>query len=779
MRILFVGFLASLAAIAPASAQEDELARHLETMQRRVNDPAVPIADRERTAIEVASTLERAAGTAKTPDARRARLDQAADWLNAFNDKNPGHPEEPDFRRRIARIHFTEAESWAFQADLQPTLADPPRRALQSLQKAEAELRDILRPPGPAADSSTAQRVKATLARVLAMSAERDPPGRESLSQAVSLLEDAGDDRTGEDQLLRIDLLRRLGRLDEAERLLKALGEGADPPSPLAMLPVKVRLAIAKRQFDEALKSVNDSGRPIRETAPLAVEIRLAQRDALQPGTARRNAEHEAFDQLLALRDVDPLRYRITLFRLVRVVMEPAANSPPQFWGVLGEGHFLLGEPEQAARLWSVGAARAATERQEELAWDFRFRAAAAWFDAGEFGKAADLWNRVERSTHAAALRPKAGLLRATALRRIWRDDPTMAHRAEYFAALQDQIREFPNDPTAGQARYALGAALEEIGEDSQAIEAFRLVPAGHARRLDALRAIALILRRRLEVHAAIADPDKLRSDQGEAEDQIKTARAEFSADPAAKAELDLDLVRLWLIPNLSTLATARDTLNRLRDGPLREPTRRRADVLQVQRLLREEAFPEAEKLTRTFLDAADESGLEDLAEFVDALASNTTSDVMSRRCGGILDQVVGELRTRPAGEAPELPERLILWKVRSLLFRANSAEARRAAEAIHAEGSTVNLALRADTWLRLGEFARAEQEFRKLGRSAAAGSLSWFAARYGLVVSLTKEGKTAEAGRLIDGTALLAPDLGGPILKQRFEALRKRLPSR
>jgi hypothetical protein len=151
----------------------------------------------------------------------------------------------------------------------------------------------------------------------------------------------------------------------------------------------------------------------------------------------------------------------------------------------------------------------------------------------------------------------------------------------------------------------------------------------------------------------------------------------------------------------------------------------------------------------------------------------------MTRRCGGILDQVVEELRTRPAADAPQRPERLDLWKVRGLLFRADFASARKGAETIRVNGSAPNRALRADTWLRLGDFPRAEQEFRELGQSEASGSLGWFAARYGLAVSLTRQGKSAEAGRLIDGTALLAPDLGSPILRQRFEALRKRLPSR
>ena len=695
------------------------------------------------------------------------------------HEKNPDHPSQREFRRRVASIRFDEAESWARQADLEPTSTEPKRLALQRFREAESELRDLLKPPAP--DDSTTRRVLATLGRLLSEVDDREPSKNSSrLEEALALLENAGEEKTVDDKLLQIDLLRRLGKLDDAERRLKAISQVPQAPPRRLVLPVQVRLAVARQHFDEALKELKATGESLGPIGLLRVETRLAQRKALAPGPQRQEAERGAFEQVEALRDANDLDYRLALFRLTREVNEPASTLPPRFWGVLAEGRFLLGQPDEAARLWTVGAAHAESDRRGEVAWNFRYRAAAAWYDAGKFARAAALFHRIEQSPSAGSLRPKSGLLRSAALRRLWEGEPSPARRRDYLAALHEQIDKFPTDPTAGEARFSLGMAQQENGEESEAMATFEKVPAGHARRLDALRAIALILRRRLEAVAPIGDPELVRQMAQTARNQLEQAQSEFS-DPAARAEIDLDLARLELIPQVSALPDAKRRLDKLRGGPLRPETRTRADVVQVERFLRQELFPEAERQARLVLEAAGDADLIDLAEFVDSLASETTSDVMLKRCGGILEQVADRLRSRsPTTTAPRLRERLGLWKIRGLLFRGDTdSAARQAPSLLKAAEAAPNTRLRADTLLRLGDFPGAERLYRRLGQETDSGSLPWFAARYGLAATLAKKGDSAAAKRLIDGTALLNPDLGGPVLKSRFERLLRRLKAR
>ena len=72
---------------ARQAAQGDELEVHLAAQRKQMEDPKRTLADRARIALELAATLDRAAQTTPSAEARRARWKQAVSLLDDFNSK--------------------------------------------------------------------------------------------------------------------------------------------------------------------------------------------------------------------------------------------------------------------------------------------------------------------------------------------------------------------------------------------------------------------------------------------------------------------------------------------------------------------------------------------------------------------------------------------------------------------------------------------------------------------------------------------------------------------
>ncbi len=64
---------------------------------------------------------------------------------------------------------------------------------------------------------------------------------------------------------------------------------------------------------------------------------------------------------------------------------------------------------------------------------------------------------------------------------------------------------------------------------------------------------------------------------------------------------------------------------------------------------------------------------------------------------------------------------------------------------------------------------------WREVERAVPEATPAWYRARLGTALAYQKLGDGARARQIADLTAALHPDLGGPTLKPRFDALRSK----
>src|SRR4051794_39475096 len=98
--VLFTWLIPAGADAQPAeqTRTDDELKAHLAALGERLANTATEIGVRERLAMEMAATLDRAAISAPTAEDRRARWTEAVEVLDRFSEKNAGHLQEHAFR---------------------------------------------------------------------------------------------------------------------------------------------------------------------------------------------------------------------------------------------------------------------------------------------------------------------------------------------------------------------------------------------------------------------------------------------------------------------------------------------------------------------------------------------------------------------------------------------------------------------------------------------------------------------------------------------------------
>ena len=383
--------------------------------------------------------------------------------------KNPKSPQERHFRLQAAIYLWAQARSWSEQWELSPTDLAAREQAIEALDAVIGRLR-ALEAERPGAMDVTSQNVRFRLARALADRAgfdrEASAERRRREEEALTVLErPATTEKTlqGFAHLLRSELLVRLGNADAARAAWEAASKSKPPPPAESLLEARVSLLLGQKQFDEALRALEASKvEPIARNV-LALRVRLAQRAALS-GKARTAAESEAFRLARSLRDLSKAEGRRAVLSLARALKEPDAGQDPDAWHALAEGYSGLGDPDHASALEARGADRAEALGRHEQAATFRLRAGALLYQAGKYREADPLLSRVVEDPKAGPSRPRAGSLRALARGRALALKRPGATLKDYLAALEYQIHEFPDDPTAGEARWLLGKARLAIG---------------------------------------------------------------------------------------------------------------------------------------------------------------------------------------------------------------------------------------------------------------------------------------------------------------------------
>ena len=115
----FLSFLvvALLLGIVPAQnvsppTSDVDLRAHLETLGKTLDDATVAVGNRERVALDMAATLDRAALSTPNLESRRAYWAEAATTLDTFSERNLGHPMSQSFRVQATVYLWARARTW-------------------------------------------------------------------------------------------------------------------------------------------------------------------------------------------------------------------------------------------------------------------------------------------------------------------------------------------------------------------------------------------------------------------------------------------------------------------------------------------------------------------------------------------------------------------------------------------------------------------------------------------------------------------------------------------
>jgi hypothetical protein len=771
--------------VRPARA-DDELERHIDDLRQQCEDPTTSIGRREVLVLEIAATLDRAGQAAATIDARRSRWTEAIQLLDRFETQNPRHPRAREVQFQAAVYLWALARSWQQQAELDPTNETARAEAMKNLDAAFIRLRAIQETIPPGESELLAQNLRFRIAQTLADRAELDPegsPGRKRFEEdALAALDRVITEPAlrGFAQLLRAELLGRKQRFDEAEEALASAAKIKPAPPPADLLAVRVDILAGRRRFDEAITAIDASPLDSAAKDALAVQLLLSQRAAAASATEQSAAESALFRRVAALRASSAAGTRAVLLELARRLVEPDANQGPEAWEAVAEGAVGWGELIRAGRLEARAAARAEAQGHIEGAAKLRLRAGAYLYQADQFPEADALLTQVFDNPQSGASRSAAGVLRALARGRALALGRPGASMKAYVDALDAQICQFPRDPATSEARWQLGRLRLASSDKAAALDLWSAITPGTPRWADARLAIAQNSQDELDTLLINNDRSRIDARYAEARNFLNES-LELATSALEKADIGLALVRLELTPVAGIPEKARQRCEQLLHASIRSDQRDQARRLHIVALAKLNRFDEAETKAREESSRSRPVDLLATARLLDQAASESESDLRIRRFGLIIRTLLAQEPEGSKELSEEQMAELRLRRCRALLFRGDSEGARRSLNAWNGRVPVADhgfLRDLGDTYFRLEAYVLAIDVERLRQQRLPTGSLLWFESRYRLALAEFGAGKTKDALRLIDATAILHPDLGGGAISEKFVRLRQRIGS-
>jgi hypothetical protein len=756
---------------------------HLAAMRAKVAEPARPMADRERLALETAATLDRAAQGASTVEGRRDYWAQAASFLDAFNAANRGHPRAGECSLQAAVYLWARAQTALTRLNTAPTDAEARTRATEELDEVVRRLRRSIEDPDRTATAlrdNARYRLAQSLRDRSSLEAAGTPTRQHLVEEALGTLPEpkSSDPLAGYVALLRSEVLADLGRYAAALLAADAAAKAHLTPQPQQLLEAQLRALTGLMRFDEARTRLEAANLDATSKALLAVPVHLGRRNALPEGLARDRAEVEAIQAVQVVRRAGGDAAHAALLALARGMDRPGKAAEAVAWETLAEGRLLLGEAGQAGQLLMEGAAVAESRGKLVPALELRYRAAAVFYQAQKLGPAETVLDTIVEHPGAGPLRAKASLLLCV----VAGKDAELRSSADagrrYVAALEAHLRRFADDPTAGEARWLLGQARLEGGDEDAALAAWSAIPRASARWLDAQLAMTGVHRSALEQALAWGEPATARRTLERGRAVLKAAKAEAN-DVSLRDELELAHARLELVPEAGDLETARSLLERLRVRPLSVDSRQRLGLLGVALRLRAGHYGEAEREARARIAQASAADVLDLVRLLDVTAATADSDLVRRRHGQTSRLLLGPVLETPAMIGPDERKQAQILMARARLFSGDAAAARSELANAQLRIDTLPaglLALLAETQLHLDAHSQAIAAFRQLAARNRPGSRTWLEARYGLALALERSGQSRQARQVLEATTLLHPELGGSDLRAKYERLRGKL---
>ncbi|GAC1468348.1 MAG: hypothetical protein NVSMB9_10930 [Isosphaeraceae bacterium] len=786
--LLLVVCLTGFSAIANARGEgraesDEELKTHLESLRRRVEDPSTDMGQRERLTLEMASTLDRAALAELKPEERRARWTQAVKLLDQFTEKNPGHPEIRAFQVQAAVYIWARAKTWLAVFQTNPTDASTRSMGIKDLKECVSRLKPLLESSGASTDVFT-QNVRFRLGQAFADLADAEPVSatarrginNEALAALASPITEPS--LAGYAHLLRARVLSRNSRFEEATSEIDLAEKGKAAPSESEIVEERLNVLIGKGEPAKALRLIDSSRLEPALKAAQRARVRLRQRVAGTNGAERVSVELALFDELRMLRGSGHPESRVLLIEAARALREPGPGQAPDSWDLLADGASALGDPARAGELDRRAAEKASSMGQSAQAAQYRLRAGAYFFQAERFHEADPLLTQVAEDPKAGAARARAGLLRALSRGRSLAAGRRDFTQADYTQALRDQIRNFPDDPSASEARWLLGKLRMAESDHEEALKLWAAIPHGTTRWLESRVEIASARQHDVDVQKLNMDRDAVSRKIGAARSFLNRTLDQCEGD-AESNEIRLALARLDLTPGVGDPEEAFRLCERILRSAARTVQRDAARRTWIVALAQLNRWVEAEQAAREEVKASEPLDLVPILRLLDRSAAEADSDLRMRRMGHLLRILIAPFESRMDSLTPEVRDEARLRVVRSLLFSGDDSAARRVLARWNvAPAVTTDERLRdlAETYFLLGAHEMSIDVQRLRARRSATGSLSWFDSRYGLALAYYRSGRPKETLRLIEATSILYPDLGGGELREKFIRLRQRL---
>ncbi len=784
---------ACAAAPAPAAAIQDsaldaEIDRHLATVREQISGKFLELSRREDLLLEMAATLDRAAQAATSAEKRRARWAQAIQLFDGFLDENVEPPRAQEMRFQAGVYRWAQAQSWIAAGEASPGNPQPRKEAIAALDDAIARFRSV----GSAGDKpALAENLRFRLAESLADRARLEPqgsPGRHSReSEAIDLLAQPPGDSSalaGFWLLLKADLLRRVGKPEEAAIQLDAAVKSPSAPPASEIAEVKLPLLLDRKKFHEAIDFLKTAhiDPPAKELWTVRTRLAELADSGLPSGAARMAAETDLFRAISELRKSPSPELRAALLELSASALSPDPAQPPEVWEALALAFSVKGDASAAGAQMALGADRAAALGHTDTAASFRLKAGGFLFQAGKFAEADSVLSQLVDSPGPAARRARAGMLRAVARGRSAALGLKGASTARYIAALEQQIKDFPKDPSTDEARWLLGKAAVATGGRQRAEELWSAIDPLSPHWLESRLAILALDRDQLSIDDLSPDRKRMAEVLSRARkfaiESFKQARTESD-----KAELLLERARLDLSPSAGSPQSARDLCDQIARLPSTPVQLYRARLLRLVAQVELGRYIEAEREAQSHHSWRVPTELNvyfDAIRLLDQCASTADTDLRQRRFGLVLRLLVEPVLRSDEEMPPEKRSELAFRETRALLFTGADREAR----------------LSVATWKDLDTFTSSDRLLRELGdtynrleiyslaidverlrmKNNPPGSLPWFDARYALALAYFHTGKVREAAQLIDSTSILRPELGGTVLHDKFIRLRQRL---
>ncbi len=680
---------------------------------------------------------------------------------------------------------WAQARSWIQTGDLRPGDRKVRQEAVAALDDAIARFRSV---GGGADNPALADNLRFRLANSLADRASLEPAGssgRQSReSEAIDLLEQPPGESGlgGYWYLLKADLLRRLGKPAEAEKELEAAVK-ATPPAPASEIAeVRMPLFLEQKKYAEAIAFLEAARIDAPSGALWTVRTRLAQLAGLPAGVARTAAETDLFRAVNELRKGKAAELRTALLELASSRLKPDAESPPAVWDALAAAYGVAGDSATAGAQMTIAADRADALGQKDAAASYRLKAGGFLFQGGKFAEADALLSRVADSAGPDAVRAKAGMLRALARGRRAALGLPGASSGSYTAALAQQIRDFPKDPSTDEARWLLGKAAVAESQRDRALELWSAIEPSSPHWLKSRLGVLELDREQLAREDISPDRQRMAEIYHRAHKFVIESFSQAQSE-RDKTELLLERARLELTPSVGAPEAARDLCERIGRLPTAPINLYRARLMRVVAMVEIGRYIEAEREAQSHPSWRVPEELNiffDAIRLLDQCASTAETDLRQRRFGLVLRLLVEPVLKGDEEMSPEKRSELAFRETRALLFTGADREARLSLAAWKDLDTftTSDRLLRelGDTYSRLEIYSHDIDVQRLRMKSNPPGSLPWFDARYALALAYFRTGKLHEAAQLIDSTSILRPELGGTVLHDKFIRLRQRL---